>query len=115
MAKAWAHLPAAPAELDVVVLGATGGRLDHELQNINTALCQQTPSRRAHLLGSHGWAAALPAGQHVIDVDPAHEGPTCGLMPLDGPVRATTTGLQWNLSATNARSFSFPILIRSRS
>ncbi len=31
------------------------------------------------------------------------EGPTCGLIPIAGPVTATSTGLQWNVSATTLR------------
>ena len=42
-------------------------------------------------------AKLLPPGKHVIKPAKGFEGPTCGLVPLNGPATITTQGLKWNL------------------
>ena len=94
---------------NILVLGAFGGRLDHEMANMNSALrwCKEQGEEREHnasltLLSEHSLAFVLSPGTHHIYPDFTLEGPTCGLIPLGTPCESiTTTGLKWNLD--NAR------------
>ena len=49
------------------------------------------------LLGRTSLAVLVPPGTTTIFPDPRAEGPSCGLIPLAGPARVTTSGLKWNL------------------
>lgn len=92
-----------PAEAweEVIVVGATGGRLDHELSNINTLLLYT--DLRVVLVGESSLAVRVPAGRARIYPLRDVEGPACGLVPLPGPLRASTSGLRWNLDDTEMK------------
>jgi thiamine pyrophosphokinase len=49
------------------------------------------------LLGRTSMAVLIPPETTVIRPDLGAEGPSCGLVPLIGPARVTTSGLKWNL------------------
>ncbi|KAL1558410.1 cAMP-dependent protein kinase subunit [Salvia divinorum] len=87
----------------VLVAGALGGRFDHEVGNINV-LCHFS-STRIVLLSDDCLIQLLPSSHHhEIHIHPTIEGPHCGLVPISGPSKSsTTTGLQWNLSDTEMR------------
>ncbi|XP_041995513.1 thiamine pyrophosphokinase 1-like isoform X2 [Salvia splendens] len=87
----------------VLVAGALGGRFDHEVGNINV-LCHFS-STRIVLLSDDCLIQLLPSSHHhKIHIHPTIEGPHCGLVPISGPSKSsTTTGLQWNLSDTEMR------------
>ncbi|KAH6813967.1 thiamine pyrophosphokinase1 [Perilla frutescens var. frutescens] len=87
----------------ILVAGALGGRFDHEVGNINV-LCLFS-STRIVLLSDDCLIQLLPSShQHEIHVQTTIEGPHCGLVPIGGPSKSsTTTGLQWNLSDTEMR------------
>ena len=90
---------------NVLVLGAFGGRLDHEMANLNSAV-RWSKSNKAGpivspltLLSEHSIAYVLAPGTHNIYPDLSLEGPTCGLIPLGETCESiTTTGLKWNLN-----------------
>ncbi len=42
-------------------------------------------------------AQLLAPGKHVIRPAKEFEGPTCGLVPLNGPATVSTQGLKWGL------------------
>ncbi len=42
-------------------------------------------------------AQLLAPGKHVIRPAKEFEGPTCGLVPLNGPATVSTQGLKWDL------------------
>lgn len=92
-------------QLKVLVVGALGGRFDHEAANINV-LCAFANSMRITLLTEETSVTLLPTGYaHEIHVDKSFEGPHCGLVPIGAPSLSTTsTGLHWNLDQT-AMSF----------
>jgi thiamine pyrophosphokinase len=94
--KSWAfvHL-----QLKLVVVGALGGRFDHEAANINV-LHTFAKDMQIVLLSEETSLTVLPAGHmHEIHVDCSFEGPHCGLVPIGAPSLSTTsTGLRWNLS-----------------
>ena len=85
------------ARFNVVALGAGGGRLDHEAQNLSTLLARGAAFSGLALLSPHSVASALPAGRTAVAVVAPFEGPTCGLLPLAGPAEVTTRGLQWDV------------------
>ncbi|KAL0459681.1 UNVERIFIED_CONTAM: Thiamine pyrophosphokinase [Sesamum latifolium] len=82
----------------ILVAGAHGGRSDHEIGNINV-LCR-FPSMRIILRSDDCFIQLLPCSHHhEIHIQSTVEGPHCGVIPIGGPSkRSTTTGLQWNLS-----------------
>eukprot|EP00277_Geminigera_cryophila_P017218 CAMPEP_0179439846 /NCGR_PEP_ID=MMETSP0799-20121207/23462_1 /TAXON_ID=46947 /ORGANISM="Geminigera cryophila, Strain CCMP2564" /LENGTH=306 /DNA_ID=CAMNT_0021222637 /DNA_START=177 /DNA_END=1094 /DNA_ORIENTATION=+ len=92
----------------VVVLGAFGGRLDHEFSHYHVLfkyggikLVLLTPGRAAFV---------LVQGRHVIQAKGL--GRSCGLIPLAGPARRVwTTGLEWNLDGQEASALSFGTFI----
>ncbi|KAK4418145.1 Thiamine pyrophosphokinase [Sesamum alatum] len=87
----------------ILVAGALGGRFDHEIGNINV-LCR-FPSMRIILLSDDCLIQLLPSSHHhEIHIQSTVEGPHCGLIPIGGPSkRSTTTGLQWNLTDAEMR------------
>ncbi|CAK9178020.1 unnamed protein product [Ilex paraguariensis] len=91
------------SNLCVLVAGALGGRFDHEVGNINV-VCRFA-TMRIILLSDDSLIHLLPSTyHHEIHVHSSVEGPHCGLIPIGVPSESTTTtGLQWNLSATKMR------------
>jgi len=87
--------------LKLVVVGALGGRFDHEAANINV-LHTFAKDMQIVLLSEETSLTVLPAGHmHEIHVDCSFEGPHCGLVPIGAPSLSTTsTGLRWNLNET---------------
>ncbi len=82
----------------VVILGGLGGRLDHEMQNLNVLYTWFGHFEHLVIVSSDSLACLLPAGTTVVEVATPFEGPTCGLIPLGGPVRSLTTeGLEWDV------------------
>eukprot|EP00884_Botryococcus_braunii_P010722 jgi/Botrbrau1/19651/Bobra.0003s0017.2 len=81
----------------VIALGGLGGRLDHTLSNLN--LLYKMPNLRLVLCGDGNLAELIPAGTTVLEVDPAIQGPACGLVSLAAPAKVTTRGLVWDCDA----------------
>ena len=78
---------------DVSVLGALSGRFDHVMNSIH--LLKLYNYRRIFLYSNDSVAWLLsPNILHEIDLV---GGPICGLIPIFGDARITTTGLKWNL------------------
>ncbi|GBG28746.1 Thiamine pyrophosphokinase 1 [Hondaea fermentalgiana] len=82
----------------VIVLGATGGRLDHEFANISMLFKFDKTFQDLILLSDQSLALLLAPGKHTLIRPEDIISPTCGLAPLAGPARVTTSGLRWNLS-----------------
>lgn len=97
------------AKLNIVVLGALGGRLDQEMQNFN-ALCVFSRSfEHLVLLSEETYAVLLPTGKSFLTPVLPVEGPYCGLIPLAGPVQSLSThGLKWDMKDYST-SFGGPI------
>lgn len=85
----------------VIAVGGLGGRLDHILSNLSTL--HEFRNVRIVLCGDGNLTRLVPAGKSIIRPNRVVEGPTCGLIPLVGPARASTTGLKWNLKDTEMR------------
>ncbi|KAF0926198.1 hypothetical protein E2562_022035 [Oryza meyeriana var. granulata] len=88
------------SNLCVLVLGALGGRFDHEMGNIN--VLHLFPNNRIILLSDDCLIFLLPSKHtHNIHIERSIEGPHCGLIPIGAPsTTTTTTGLRWNLDNT---------------
>ncbi|XP_078156652.1 thiamine pyrophosphokinase 3-like [Carex rostrata] len=88
------------SKLCILVVGALGGRFDHEIGNIN--VLHHFSQLRIILLSDDCLIHLLPkTHSHEIHIQPLVEGPHCGLIPIGAPSSCTTTtGLQWNLSDT---------------
>lgn len=86
-------------QLCILVVGAVGGRFDHEMGNINV-LCL-FKDIRVILISDDCIIHLLPGDRHhQIQILHSVAGPHCGLIPIGLPSRSTTTtGLQWDLSA----------------
>lgn len=87
-------------QVKLLVLGALGGRFDHEFANLNTLYMFR--GVRIVLLSDESMLFLLPKGyKHEIRIDSSIAGPHCGLVPLGRPSLSTTTrGLKWDLDKT---------------
>lgn len=88
------------SNLILLIVGALGGRFDHELGNIN--VLYTFSNIRIVLLSNHSLVYLLPkTHRHEILINHSVEGPHCGLIPIAAPSQSTTTsGLQWDLNET---------------
>eukprot|EP00250_Pteridium_aquilinum_P009783 c18933_g1_i1 orf=241-1098(-) len=96
-------LSADKPDMKILVVGALGGRLDHEFGNFNV-LC--TFSKTQIILLNDETMTYLLAKEffHTIHINSLIEGPYCGLIPLGVPCgSSTTTGLKWNLEKTSMK------------
>ena len=84
---------------DVVVWGALGGRMDHEMCNISYLYEWTSYFRTLTLLSDQNLVCLLNGpGRFVIEPDLSAEGPICGVLPVGLPCeRVTTKGLKWNM------------------
>ncbi|GAQ89409.1 thiamin pyrophosphokinase [Klebsormidium nitens] len=89
--------PSLTQQSKLLVVGAVGGRLDHQLSNIH--ILYKFRDLRIVLLGKGNLALLLPeAFEHEIYPDRGVEGPICALIPVGSPVSDVhSTGLRWNL------------------
>ncbi|KAG5990248.1 hypothetical protein E4U54_004145, partial [Claviceps lovelessii] len=92
--------------LDIVALGGIGGRVDQGLSQLHHLYLFQTGSDyadgRIYLLSESNLTFLLKAGAHTIHVKEDGEdvvfGKYVGIIPLQGPSRITTKGLEWDVA-----------------
>lgn len=85
-------------EYPIVVIGGWNGRIDQTLGNLNTLLQAAESRKYVYWMNMTNVVMALAKGKHHISIDASREGPTCGLIPVGGPVDSVRTeGLRWNL------------------
>ncbi|KAH7296501.1 hypothetical protein KP509_26G025700 [Ceratopteris richardii] len=86
-----------PNQMRILVVGALGGRLDHEFGNLN--ILYSFPNSRIILINDESMVFLLSKEFiHRIHINRVNEGPYCGLIPLGNQAKSTTTtGLRWNL------------------
>ena len=82
----------------IFAVGALGGRFDQTMSSVSAA--HEFGDAHVVLIGAHSMAFVVPARTRVTIVpDVAHEGPTCGLIPVCGAAKnVRTSGLRWNLT-----------------
>ncbi len=83
---------------DIVVLGATGGRIDHEAGNLS-ALAKFSRKAKIRFLDKFGQLVPVNRGQ-TFDLRP---GTTVSLMPISDCTGIATSGLKWNLNNESLR------------
>mmetsp|Transcript_26627 Transcript_26627/g.51921 ORF Transcript_26627/g.51921 Transcript_26627/m.51921 type:complete len:306 (+) Transcript_26627:246-1163(+) len=104
----------------VVVLGAFGGRIDHEFSHY--AILYKFPQANIVLLSHKRVAFLLKQGTHQIY--DTHMGSMCGLVPIGSAVRnVETSGLEWEvkgkemsfsgLVSTSNQFVSSPVSVRT--
>lgn len=88
----------------VVILGGLGGRLDQEMQNLNTMVTWAPTFAQITIVTEDCLVTHLPPGRIRVNCIVPHEGRECGLLPLLGPVASlTTSGLHWDVSEWETR------------
>lgn len=85
----------------IVALGAQGGRLDHILSNINTLHAYRDLD--IVLCGDGNLTRLLKSGRTIIRPYRDVEGPQCGVIPLQGLVSVSSSGLKWNMTDAELR------------
>ncbi|KAH8551391.1 thiamine pyrophosphokinase [Umbelopsis sp. PMI_123] len=84
---------------DIVAFPALGGRFDQTIASINQLyFLKDDTNRQTLLVSDENLTILLDKGKHRIECNRQIEGPTCGIMPLGGPIILTTHGLQWDLT-----------------
>eukprot|EP00743_Colponemidia_sp_Colp-15_P011431 GILK01012755.1.p1 GENE.GILK01012755.1~~GILK01012755.1.p1 ORF type:complete len:249 (+),score=29.53 GILK01012755.1:84-830(+) len=95
------------AESTIVVVGAIGGRLDHDFANINMlykARHDYAPFKRIVLVSNESLAFMLEPGSHIIHKSQLELNKGCALVPVGGECKSiTTSGLRWNLDNSTLR------------
>ena len=81
-------------ELPVVVVGVTGGRLDHMLSNINAAF---RSAGNIILIGDGNISCRLDPDIDYTLESSALLTPMCGIIPFGSVVKCTSTGLKWDM------------------
>eukprot|EP01138_Halocafeteria_seosinensis_P006289 gb/GECG01006430.1/.p1 GENE.gb/GECG01006430.1/~~gb/GECG01006430.1/.p1 ORF type:complete len:290 (+),score=34.21 gb/GECG01006430.1/:1-870(+) len=83
---------------DVFVYGAFGGRLDQQMQSLNSLYIWRSSFSSLCLVSEESLAALISAGQHQLHVATQLEGPICGIIPIGiQEACVSTSGLKWNL------------------
>ena len=81
--------------LPIIVFGAIDGRFDHTIASIS--VLYEYPEYEIWLLSGISLITLLPGGTNTIRLDFALEGPTCGILPLNGKCTTSSTGLKYEL------------------
>ncbi|RKP27436.1 thiamine pyrophosphokinase, vitamin B1-binding domain-containing protein, partial [Syncephalis pseudoplumigaleata] len=86
------------APMPIIATGGLSGRFDQTMSSIHVLYQALEQQRQIYLIAEESAVFLLEKGDHTIHVDPAVEGPTCGLLPIGhSRIRVTTRGLRWNL------------------
>jgi len=86
-------------KVNVLVLGACGGRLDQEFGNLNMLYRWSGEFASIYLLREYSLVFLVPVGESSVVCSRSMVGEICGLIPLGSPlVRISTDGLKWDLN-----------------
>jgi thiamine pyrophosphokinase len=88
------------SSLDIVVFGALGGRIDHEMCNLSYLYEWTKCFNSLTMLSDYNLVCLLDGpGRFTVIPDLSIEGPVCGILPVGSPCeRVTTKGLKWNMN-----------------
>lgn len=96
--KCIAYLPKRLPDQLIVIVGITGGRMDHTAANVN-ALYKHP---ELFLVGESSMSLLLEAGQQYC-VKAAHPSQVCGVIPFGWPARCTSKGLLYDMDSMELR------------
>lgn len=86
---------ASGTSFSLLLFGGLSGRFDQTIATCSTMLKLQRKAP-TFIISEDSLAWCLPSGAHLIEIDQATMGETCGLLPLAGPSRIRTEGLKWD-------------------
>ncbi|GMK59166.1 hypothetical protein CspeluHIS016_0701810 [Cutaneotrichosporon spelunceum] len=82
----------------LVFLGGLSGRLDQTMHVLSTLFKMRETRRCTYVISEESLAWVLDTGVHLIEVDHASMGQTCGILPVGvSEAYVRTEGLKWNL------------------
>lgn len=88
-------------DLDIVVCGGLGGRVDQGFSQIHHLyLASDNPellNGRIYLLSEQSLTFILSEGHNVVSIEPGYFEENVGIIPVLGPARLTTKGLEWDV------------------
>ncbi|CAK9785625.1 hypothetical protein CC85DRAFT_272444 [Cutaneotrichosporon oleaginosum] len=85
-------------KFSLVFLGGLSGRLDQTLHVLSTLFKLRETRRSTYVISEESLAWVLDTGVHLIEIDHASMGQTCGLLPVGvNEAYVRTEGLRWNL------------------
>lgn len=82
----------------IIGLGAMGGRVDQSLHSIHHLFLSDQRGQEVLLLSDESVTFLLPTGTSTIHTPLKYLGKTCGIIPVAGPARITTSGLYWDVT-----------------
>lgn len=101
------HYAPLTVQFPLLLVGGLSGRIDQTVHTISLLHKLRATRSESYVLSGESLAWVLDAGSHIIDVDHATMGQTCGILPV-GVDRAmvVTKGLKWNLGTCLTRPLS---------
>lgn len=88
-------------DLDVVVLGGLGGRVDQGFSQIHhlylATNSHELLGGRIYLLSEQSLTFVLSDGSNAISIEPGFFEKHVGIIPILGPTSLTTKGLEWDV------------------
>ena len=100
---AWEQQNGKETELDVVVLGGLGGRVDQGFSQIHHLYMASGDASlvrgRVYLLSESSLSFVLGTGKNVIHIEDSYFTENVGIIPIQGPSKITTSGLEWDVKA----------------
>ncbi|EGN98696.1 hypothetical protein SERLA73DRAFT_168318 [Serpula lacrymans var. lacrymans S7.3] len=87
----------------IILLGGLSGRLDQTVHTLSYLHKLRKARNCVYAVTDDNVGWVLDEGEHLIKIDHAVLGPTCGLLPVGvGSTILSTTGLRWNLTDTES-------------
>ncbi|RDW80428.1 hypothetical protein BP5796_05126 [Coleophoma crateriformis] len=87
---------------DIVCIGGIGGRVDQGLSQLHHLYLFQSEPKyekgRMFLVSQEGMTFVLKKGKHRIQVRDPWLGKYIGIIPINGPSKITTDGLEWDVT-----------------
>ncbi|RMZ79913.1 hypothetical protein DV738_g3069, partial [Chaetothyriales sp. CBS 135597] len=88
-------------DLDVIVLGGLGGRVDQALSQIHHLYMAGREAQllrgRIYLLSEQSLSFVLNPGLNVIHIEPGYFEENVGIIPVCGPASITLKGFEWDV------------------
>ena len=83
---------------NLLIYGSFGGRLDQSMSQIHCLFTYNENFKKCLVTSETSLCFLLsPSTNNVIEVNRDVEGTTCGLIPVNGKTKITTSGLKWDV------------------